>query len=129
MQKEKRVVITGLGVVAPNGHGLVEFQEALKLGRSRYQYCPELEAANFRCQVGGIPQGMSDKYSQYLSEEDLLAMNEAIIYGAIAAAIDAWRDAGLAVTERNASAPDSDKRLRSWLRAKRHGYYRWSTCS
>lgn len=95
-----RVVVTGMGVVAPNGIGLNEFAEALKSGRSGIRRIPTLETLNFRCQVGGIPQGIGDKVSSYFSDEDLLGMNEAMIFGAIAA-IDAWRDAGLTVPERN----------------------------
>ena len=95
----RRVVVTGLGVIAPNGHGLTEFEAALRGGVSGIRKIPLLEELNFRCQVGGIPQGVREKACGYFSEEDLLAMNEAMIYGAIAAT-DAWRDAGLEVPER-----------------------------
>ncbi|RIL07781.1 MAG: beta-ketoacyl-ACP synthase [Proteobacteria bacterium] len=96
----RRVVVTGLGVIAPNAHGLIEFESALKSGLSGIRKIPALEQANFRCQVGGIPQGIADKVHSYFSEEDLLAMNEAMIYGGIAS-IDAWRDAGLALPSRD----------------------------
>lgn len=96
---ERRVVVTGLGVIAPNGHGLAKFEAALRAGRSGIRKISSLEVLNFRCQVGGVPQGARETARSYFSEEDLLAMNEAMIYGAIAA-IDAWRDAGLEVPER-----------------------------
>lgn len=95
----RRVVVTGLGVIAPNGHGLSEFENSLRAGKSGIRKIEALEQANFRCQVGGVPTPLSDKISNYLSEEDLLAMNESMTYAAIAA-IDAWRDAGLEVPDR-----------------------------
>lgn len=96
----RRVVVTGLGVIAPNAHGLEEFEAALKRGTSGIRKISALEKANFRCQVGGVPQGIADKAHSYFSEEDLLAMNEAMIYSGIAS-IDAWRDAGLKVPARD----------------------------
>ena len=98
----RRVVITGMGVVAPNGHGLAEFERALRNGESGIRKVDELTELNFRCQVGGVPQGIKEKQSSYFTEDDLLAMNDCMIYASIAS-IDAWRDAGLEVP-----APDSE---------------------
>ena len=39
---KNRVVITGLGVVAPNGVGVSEFTEALKNGKSGIEFHQEL---------------------------------------------------------------------------------------
>ena len=50
-----RVVITGLGVVAPNGVSINEFTENIKNGVSGITHFPELEALNFSCQIGGRP--------------------------------------------------------------------------
>jgi len=93
IQKE-RVVITGMGVVAPNGHGLAAYEQALRNGVSGIRHQAHLAEHKFACQVGGIPQGMNEIKQQYLSEESLLAMNEAMVFGAVAA-IDCWRDAKL----------------------------------
>ena len=90
----QRVVISGMGVVAPNGHGLVDFEQALRLGVSGIRHHQHLAEHKFACQVGGIPENMQVVKHEYLSEEALMAMNEAMIYGAIAA-IDCWQDAGL----------------------------------
>lgn len=94
--KGRRVVITGIGVVAPNGHGKDEFANALKEGKSGIRFVPKTQELKFACNVGGIPQGVIEKAPQYFTEEALLAMNEVQIYSGIAA-IDAWRDAGLEV--------------------------------
>ncbi|MCO6432065.1 MAG: beta-ketoacyl-[acyl-carrier-protein] synthase family protein [Deltaproteobacteria bacterium] len=96
----RRVVITGLGVIAPNAHGVEEFTDALRSGSSGIRKIPKLEHLDFRCQVGGVPQNVEGRLSAYFTDEDLLAMNEAMIYGGIAA-MDAWRDAGLELPKRD----------------------------
>jgi 3-oxoacyl-(acyl-carrier-protein) synthase len=93
---ERRVVITGLGVLAPNGHGLDEFETALREGRSGIRHHAHLEELKFACQVGGIPQDVEQFQGQYLTDEELFAMNANMIYAAIGA-IDAWQDAGFEV--------------------------------
>ncbi|RZM11513.1 MAG: beta-ketoacyl-[acyl-carrier-protein] synthase family protein, partial [Pedobacter sp.] len=52
---DNRVVITGLGVVAPNGVGIADFTHAIKNGISGIQHNPELEALGFSCQISGTP--------------------------------------------------------------------------
>lgn len=98
----ERVVVTGLGVIAPNAHGLADFAGALREGKSGIRFHQHLADSGFACQVGGIPEDVERIRAKYLSEEELLAMNANMVYGAIAA-IDAWTDAGL---ER--IAPDAD---------------------
>jgi 3-oxoacyl-(acyl-carrier-protein) synthase len=46
-----RVVVTGLGVLSPIGHGLLAFERGLREGRSGIRFRPELAALGFRCQV------------------------------------------------------------------------------
>lgn len=90
----RRVVVTGLGVLAPNGHGLASFTGALKEGKSGIRFHQHLADAKFGCQVGGIPENVAEIERRYLSDEELMAMNPNMVYAAIAA-IDAWADAGL----------------------------------
>jgi 3-oxoacyl-(acyl-carrier-protein) synthase len=90
----ERVVVTGLGVIAPNGHGLEAFERALRDGVSGIRAVPRMAELNFACQVGGIPQGADALARTYFAEDDLLAMNQAMIFANIAA-LDCWRDAGL----------------------------------
>ena len=103
---KRRVVITGLGIIAPNGHGLAQYEDALRSGRSGIRFIPRLEELKFGCHVGGIPQDVAEKSASYFDEEALLAMNESMIYAGIAG-IDAWKDAGLAI-------PESDGDLVHW---------------
>ncbi|WP_179021383.1 beta-ketoacyl-[acyl-carrier-protein] synthase family protein [Winogradskyella forsetii] len=90
----KRVVITGLGVVAPNGVGIADFTEALKQGKSGITFHQQLKDLNFSCQIGGIPQISEEKKSKYFTDLQLRGFNSSgILYGCIAG-IDAWKDAG-----------------------------------
>ncbi len=89
----RRVVVTGLGVVAPNGNGLEEYARALREGTSGIRHQPLLEELKFGCTVGGIPQGADELAADYFEPDELLAMNGSHRYGCIAA-VDAWTDAG-----------------------------------
>ncbi|MEO7092821.1 MAG: beta-ketoacyl-[acyl-carrier-protein] synthase family protein [Polyangiales bacterium] len=102
-----RVVITGLGVLAPNGHGLQAFAGALREGKSGIRFHQQLKDLGFACQVGGIPENVAEIQKGYLTDEELMAMNPNMIYAAIAA-IDAWTDAGLTRPAPDSDAPDWD---------------------
>lgn len=92
---KKRVVITGLGVVSPNGVGVQEFTEAIKFGKSGIRFFPELRDLNFSCQLGGMPIISEEKKREYLSELQLRNFNSSgILYGIIAG-MDALKDAQL----------------------------------
>lgn len=91
----KRVVITGLGVVAPNGVGLTAFTHAIKNGISGIKHDSELERLQFSCQIAGKPDVLNELALQYFSELELRNFNSSgILYGVIAG-IDAWKDADL----------------------------------
>ena len=94
----RRVVITGMGVVAPNGHGLAAFEESLRQGISGIRHIPELEELKFGCQIGGIPQNFEAVRRSYFDREKLLSLNDNIGFASVAA-VDAWKDAGFAVPE------------------------------
>ena len=104
---KRRVVVTGVGVVAPNGHGKIEFVNSLKNGLSGIRSIPKLSELNFACQVGGVPPNVSEKAKEYFSEESLLAMRETMIFAGIAA-IDAWKDAGLDLPEPDGEIVNED---------------------
>ncbi len=92
---KKRVVITGLGVVSPNGVGIPKFTEAIKNGVSGIQFLPKLRDLNFSCQLGATPTISEEKKRDYLSELQLRNFNSSgILYGIIAG-MDAFKDAEL----------------------------------
>lgn len=106
MNLKNRVVITGLGVVAPNGIGLDAFNNALQKGTSGIKHDAELERLQFSCQIAGKPEVSTELALKYFSELELRNFNSSgILYGVIAA-LDAWNDAGLSIE--NNENPDWD---------------------
>ncbi|HET8803850.1 MAG TPA: beta-ketoacyl synthase N-terminal-like domain-containing protein, partial [Aequorivita sp.] len=98
---KKRVVITGLGVVSPNGVGIPEFTEAIKNGKSGIRFFPELKELNFSCHLGAMPTISEEKKREYLSELQLRNFNSSgILYGIIAG-MDAFKDAKLEPAKNN----------------------------
>ncbi|WP_396596706.1 beta-ketoacyl-[acyl-carrier-protein] synthase family protein [Dokdonia sp. R86516] len=102
-----RVVITGMGVCAPNGIGLKAFSDAIFSGKSGIKFHQKLADLNFGCQIAGqpeIPEGMLENYFTALQLRDL--QSSGIEYGMIAG-VDAWTDAGLAPTDKDTVDYDS----------------------
>lgn len=102
----KRVVITGLGVAAPNGVGIPAFTNALKNGISGIRHDAQLEELQFSCQIAGKPEISEELKSKYFTELELRGFNSTgILYGVIAG-IEAWKNAGLRIE--NNTQPDWD---------------------
>lgn len=100
----KRVVITGLGIAAPNGVGIPAFTHALKNGVSGIKHDPRLAALQFSCQIKGEPAISDELALQYLDPLEFRNFNSSgILYGLISG-IDAWKDAGLPII--NETDPD-----------------------
>ena len=104
---KRRVVITGLGIIAPNANGSRDFELALRKGRSGIRYVEALEQAKFACRVGGIPQGVDELAAASFDEDELLAMNSSHRYASLAA-VEAWTDAGLERPARDDDRVDWD---------------------
>jgi len=101
---KKRVVITGIGIVAPNGVGKDAFRNALEKGISGIKFDAQLADLKFSCTVSGKPE-LSDEYiSAFFTNLELRNFNSSgILYGVIAG-IQAWKDAGLQIS--NPEQPD-----------------------
>ena len=95
----RRVVITGLGIVAPNGVGLDSFTNAIKNGISGIRFDAELERLQFSCQISGTPEISEELKRNYFTELELRNFNSTgILYGVIAG-MDAWKDAELPILQ------------------------------
>ena len=104
---QHRVVITGMGVVAPNAVGLDNFLEAIQKGRSGITFHQKLKDFKFSCCIGGIPAISEELKSQYLTPLQLRGFDSAgILYGCIAG-MDAWKDAGFIIDKNSPTDYDS----------------------
>ena len=103
----KRVVITGMGVVAPNGYTLTDFSKAIQKGESGITHFAELKKLNFSCQVAGIPKYSKDYLNNYFTSLQLRGLLATGIEYGVIASLDAWEDAGLSKIGKNED-PDYD---------------------
>lgn len=101
-----RVVVTGLGVCAPNGVGLDNFTKALTNGQSGIAFHNNLKELDFSCQIAGKPDVENINLNKYFSNVQLKGLNSSgLVYGVLAG-VDAWMDAGL--NNANDETPDWD---------------------
>jgi 3-oxoacyl-(acyl-carrier-protein) synthase len=105
--ERRRVVITGLGVIAPNGNGVADFELALRKGRSGIKTQEKMIEHGFGCTVAGSPDGVDALCEASFSGDELLAMNQNHRYASLAA-IEAWEDAGLVRPAHDADEVDWD---------------------
>jgi len=97
--QRRRVVVTGLGVVCPVGNTVEEAWSNLVAGKSGIGTITRFDAAAFACRFAGEVKGFD--LAAYLPPKEARHMDTFIHYG-LAAAIQAWKDCGLQVTEANA---------------------------
>jgi len=90
-----RVVVTGLGVCAPNGVDLESFEDSLSKGSSGIQFQDELKKLNFSCQVAGRPNLKDIDLSHYFNSLQLKGLNASGLFYGVISGMNAWRDAGL----------------------------------
>jgi 3-oxoacyl-(acyl-carrier-protein) synthase len=104
---KKRVVVTGMGVSAPNAHGLDDFEKAIRGGVSGIRFIPQLQELNFGCQIAGIPENFDDIRKSYFDREKILSLNDNIGYASVSA-VDAWKDAGFNLNDDDDDTVDWD---------------------
>ena len=100
MSERRRVVVTGLGMVAPVGHTVKEAWENILAGKSGIQPITHFDVEPFSVRFGGPIYDFD--ITQYISKKDARKMDKFIHYG-LAAGCQAIEDAGLEVTEANAT--------------------------
>ena len=102
--------MTGLGVLAPNGHGVDAFEHALREGKSGIRFVPKMKELNFGCQVAGIPENVQETAARYFPPSLVSNMNEHTTMAAIAA-VDCWTDAGFEIPDPKDGPVDGDTGL------------------
>ncbi|MES9858003.1 MAG: beta-ketoacyl-ACP synthase II [Sedimenticola sp.] len=95
----RRVVVTGLGMVAPVGHTVKESWDNILAGKSGIRPITHFDIEPFSVHFGGPIYDFD--ITQYVSKKDARKMDKFIHYG-VAAGCQAIEDSGLEVTEDNA---------------------------
>ena len=95
----RRVVITGLGIVSPVGNTITEAWDNILAGRSGIGPITRFDASAFAARIAGEVRNFD--VNAYLTPKEARRMDLFIHFG-MAAGIQAFRDAGLAVTAANA---------------------------
>jgi len=91
-------VVTGLGIVSPVGNNVDEAWGNLVAGHSGIARITRFDASAFSVQIAGEVKNFD--LGKYLAPKDARRMDTFIHYG-LAAAIDAFKDSGLEVTDAN----------------------------
>jgi 3-oxoacyl-[acyl-carrier-protein] synthase II len=97
---ERRVVITGLGMIAPVGLDVATSWDNVLAGRSGIKPITHFDIEPFSVRFGGPIYGFD--LERYISKKESKKMDPFIHYG-IAAGVQAVEDAGLEATEANAA--------------------------
>ena len=95
----RRVVITGLGIVSPLGNDLASNWDGIVNGRSGIGPITWFDASNFTTRIAGEVRDFD--IGKWVGPKDAKKMDEFIHYG-VAASMMAMEDAGLVVDESNA---------------------------
>ncbi len=96
---QRRVVVTGLGIVSPVGLSIVDAWDNITSGRSGIRPITSFDVSDFSVRFGGTIEGFD--VSEYVAKKDARKMDIFLHYG-VAAGIQAFSDAGLVVSEQNA---------------------------
>jgi 3-oxoacyl-[acyl-carrier-protein] synthase II len=96
--KERRVVITGMGIISPVGNRLDDAWNNVCEGVSGIQLVEDFDTSTFATRIGGIVKDFDA--SDYMSPKDTRKTDPFIHYG-IAASVEAIEHSGLEITEEN----------------------------
>jgi 3-oxoacyl-[acyl-carrier-protein] synthase II len=96
---ERRVVVTGLGIVSPVGNDVASAWGSILAGRSGIGPVTRIDTTHFATHFGGEIQNLD--LGPYISAKDARRMDAFMQYGVVAG-MQAMRDSGLVVTEENA---------------------------
>ncbi len=97
-KSERRVVITGLGLISPVGQDAATGWENILAGKSGIQPITHFDIEPFSVHFGGPIYGFD--IEKYISKKEARKMDAFIHYG-IAAGVQAIRDSGIEITDEN----------------------------
>lgn len=97
--QERRVVVTGLGMISPIGLNVAESWEAALAGKSGVGLITSFDTTDFNCKIAAEVKGFDP--SQYLGVKEVRRLDRFIHFG-VAAGMMALDDAQLTITDENA---------------------------
>ncbi len=102
-----RVVVTGMGAVAPAAADIPIFLQNLQVGKSGITYLPELEEMAFQCHVGGVASIKNVIKNPWCDYFDIELASD-FIQLACVAGVEAWKSSGLTLPEFESDEVDWD---------------------
>jgi len=96
---ERRVVVTGMGIVSPVGNSIKTAWDNIVEGNSGIEQLTHFDTTDFACTIAGEIRDLD--VDKYIKKKDSRKMDPFMHYG-IAAGVDAIEDANLEITEANA---------------------------
>ena len=100
----RRVAITGLGVLSPNGNGVKSFWQNTRQGVSGIERITSFDPSGLSCQIAGEVKNFDPIY--YFDKKELKKLPRAVPL-AIGAATEALSDAGIDPKKFNESEAES----------------------
>ncbi|BFI53351.1 beta-ketoacyl-ACP synthase II [Yersinia pseudotuberculosis] len=97
---KRRVVVTGLGILSPVGNTVESTWKAVLAGQSGISLIDHFDTSAYATRFAGLVKNFNCE--DYISRKDARKMDAFIQYG-VAAGMQAMQDAGLEITEANAS--------------------------
>jgi 3-oxoacyl-[acyl-carrier-protein] synthase II len=94
----RRVVVTGMGIISPVGNTVSSAWNSVCEGRSGIGPLNDFDVSGFATQIAGTIHDF--EVSDYMSTRDARRMDMFMHYG-IASCVDAMKDSGLEITEAN----------------------------
>ncbi|MEI6895025.1 MAG: beta-ketoacyl-ACP synthase II [Colwellia sp.] len=95
----RRVVVTGIGAISPLANTAEETWQNLLIGKSGIGNIDHFDTKDYSTKFAGLVKGFNAE--NYMKRKDTKKMDLFIQYG-IAAGVQAFKDSGLEVTEKNA---------------------------
>lgn len=96
----RRVVITGMGVITPIGRDVESFWNNLKAGKSGISHIDTFDVSEYTTRIAGLVRGFD--ISEFMDAKEGRRLDRFTQF-AVAASLQAVRDADLEITEENAT--------------------------
>ena len=117
---QRRVVVTGIGVISPVGNDAGAFWDAMVQGKSGIDYITKFDTSDFKVKIAAEVKGFDPLV--YMDKKEV-RRNDLYCQYAMGAAMQAMQDSGLVVSNgEDGDAPD-DANMKAQISPERLGVY------